>query len=62
MGELVSLRKARKRAQRDAEAKSAAANRLLHGRPKTQRSLDAARAEQRHRHLEAHKIDTGEAE
>ena len=62
MGELVSLRKARKQAQREADAKSAAANRLLHGRPKAQRSLDAARAEQRNRHLEAHKIDTGEAE
>ena len=62
MGELVSLRKARKQAKQEADAKSAAANRLLHGRPKAQRSLDAARAEQRHRHLEAHKIDTGEAQ
>ena len=59
MGELVSLRKARKRAKREADAKRAAANRLLHGRPKAERNLDAARAEQRDRHLEAHKIDTG---
>jgi hypothetical protein len=60
MGELVNLRKARKQAKQEAEAKRAAANRLLHGRTKAQRSLDAAHAEQRHRHLEAHKIDTGE--
>jgi uncharacterized protein DUF4169 len=60
MGELVNLRKARKQAKRNADAQRAAANRLLHGRPKARRSLDAARAEQRHRRLEAHKIDTGE--
>jgi hypothetical protein len=60
MGELVSLRKARKQAKQQADEKRAAANRLLHGRSKTERSLDTARAEQRHRHLEAHKIDTGE--
>jgi hypothetical protein len=60
MGELVSLRKARKQAKREADAKSAATNRLLHGKPKAERSLDTARAEQRRRHLDAHKIDTGE--
>jgi hypothetical protein len=60
MAELVSLRKARKQAKQEADAKRAAANRSLHGRTKVERSLDAARAEQRHRHLEAHKIDTGE--
>jgi hypothetical protein len=60
MGELVNLRKARKQAIRAVDAKSAAANRLLHGRPKTERNLGTARAEQRRRHLEAHKIDTGE--
>ena len=60
MGELVNLRKARKQAKQEADAERAAASRLLHGRTKAQRSLDAAQAEQRHRHLEAHKIDTGE--
>jgi hypothetical protein len=60
MGELVTLRKVRKQVKQEADAKRAAANRLLHGRTKEQRSLDAARAEQRHRHLDAHKIDTGE--
>jgi hypothetical protein len=59
MGELVSLRKARKQAKRTADAKTADANRLLHGRSKAERSVDAARAEQRRRRLEAHKI-TGE--
>lgn len=60
MGELVNLRKIRKQAKQKADAKRAAANRLLHGRTKAQRSLDAAQSEQRHRHLEGHKIDTGE--
>ena len=61
MGELVSLRKARKEAKRKADAERAAANRLVHGRSKVQRTHDAASAEQTRRHLEAHKIDTGEA-
>ena len=60
MGELVSLRKARKQAKQEADAKSAAANRLLHGRSKSERTLDTARADQRRRLLDAHKIDTGE--
>jgi len=60
MGELVSLRKARKQAKQEADAKSAATNRLLHGRSKSERILNAARADQRRRLLDAHKIDTGE--
>ncbi len=61
MGEVVSLRKARKQADRKADEKRAAANRLIHGRSKAQRTLDAARAEQSSRRVEGHKIDTGEA-
>jgi hypothetical protein len=60
MGDIVNLRKARKQAKRQAEAERAAANRLIHGRPKAQRTFDAAHAEQSLRHFEAHKIDTGE--
>lgn len=60
MGDLVNLRKARKQAQRDAQEQRATANRLTHGRTKEQRTLDAARTELTRRHLEAHKIDTGE--
>jgi hypothetical protein len=60
MGELVNLRKVRKQAKRQEDAESASANRLIHGRPKAQRTLEAARAEQSRRHLQAHKIDTGE--
>jgi hypothetical protein len=61
MGELVSLRKARKQAKREADAKSAAANRFSHGRSKSERTLDAARTDQRRRLLDAHKIDSGES-
>ena len=60
MGELVNLRKARKQAQRNADEERAASNRLVHGRTKAQRTLEAARTERTRRHLEAHKIDTGE--
>jgi hypothetical protein len=60
MGELVNLRKARKQAQRNADEERATANRLVHGRTKAQRTLEAARTEQTRRHLEAHKIDMGE--
>jgi len=60
MGELISLRKARKDAKRQADAERAAANRLAHGRPKAQRTLEMKRAEQSFRTFEAHKIDTGE--
>jgi hypothetical protein len=62
MGELISLRKARKDAKRRQDAERAAANRLIHGRSKAQRALDEKRAEQSRRSLEAHRIDTGEVE
>jgi hypothetical protein len=60
MGEIISLRRARKQAKREAEAERAATNRLVHGRSKAQRKNETASAEQARRHLDAHKIDTGE--
>ena len=61
MGEIVNLRKVRKRAAKQREDERAAANRALHGRTKAQRVLDAARSEKQGRDLEAHRIDTGDA-
>ena len=60
MGELISFRKARKQAKREADADRAASNRLLHGQTKAERSLDAARKEQQRRLLDGHKVDNGE--
>ena len=60
MGDIVNLRKARKRAAREREGERAAANRMTHGRTKAERSLEAARSENSRRLLDAHKIDPGD--
>jgi hypothetical protein len=62
MGDIINLRKRRKKAEKEQEAARAAANRLSHGRTKAERLLDAADAEKRRRHLDAHHIDGGERE
>jgi len=60
MSDIVNLRVARKRARRQLDEQQAHAQRLAHGRPKTERELDAARREQQSRKLDGHKITTGE--
>jgi hypothetical protein len=60
MGEIVNLRKVRKRAAKQRDDESAAANRAAYGRTKAQRVLEAARSEKQGRELDAHRIDTGE--
>lgn len=60
MTDITNLRIARKRARRQRDEQQAQDNRLAHGRPKQERSLDAARREQENRHLDGHKITTGE--
>ena len=61
MGEIVNLRKARKQATKREDAERAAANRLVHGRPKAEREAEANRTARLNRHLDWHKIDTGDA-
>jgi hypothetical protein len=61
MGEIVNLRKVRKQAKKRADAERAAINRIVHGRPKAERTLEAKRAEKIDRHLEGHRIETGDA-
>ena len=61
MGEVVNLRKARKQAKKRDDAERAASNRIVHGRSKAERALETARSQQIRRHLEAHKIDTGDS-
>ena len=61
MGEVVNLRKVRKQAKKREDAERAAANRLVHGRSKTERDLEANRTAKLNRHLDGHRIDTGDA-
>lgn len=60
MAEVVNLRTARKRAKRQQAQSLAAENRLAHGRPKTERLRDAARAEKAGRDLDRHRIEPGD--
>jgi len=60
MGDIVNLRRARKRAQRKAAEQDAAANRLRHGRSKAERDLEAARTSKERGDLDRHRIDAGD--
>jgi hypothetical protein len=60
MGEVIKLRAARKQAKRLRDDKTAAANRLLHGRSKAERSLDVARNTKARQGLDQHRVDTGD--
>ena len=60
MGEIVNLRKFRKQAKKREDAEHAAANRIVHGRSKAEREIDERRTSKLHRHLDAHKIDSGD--
>jgi len=57
MGEIVNLRRERKRAARQQDAAKAAENRVLHGRSKAERATEAARRDLDERRLEAHRLD-----
>ena len=61
MANVINLNRFRKRAEREATAKQADANRTKFGRTKAERALEATRAEKARRLLEAHKIDAGDA-
>ena len=61
MGEAVNLRKVRKQARKQQDAERAAANRLVHGQSKAERTLEARRTDKMHQQLDAHRIDTGDA-
>ena len=60
MAEIVNLRKVRKQMKRKQEAKRAEQSRLAHGRPKSERLLEKARAEKARRELESHRIGPGD--
>jgi len=61
MGDVINLRKVRKQAKKREDAERAAANRTAHGRTKAERDLQARNADRLNRHLDGHRIDSGDA-
>jgi hypothetical protein len=61
MGDLVNLKRFKKRNAREASAKQADANRARFGRTKSERTLDEARATRADNLLDAHRIDGEDA-
>jgi hypothetical protein len=57
LGEIVNLRRQRKRRQRAEAEEVAAANRVTHGTPKSLRDLAKARREKADRDLDGKKTD-----
>jgi hypothetical protein len=62
MAEIINLRVARKRADRQDSEKRAAAARVSHGMSKADRMLAKAKTEKIRRGLDEHRIETGEAD
>ncbi len=60
MGELANLRVSRKRAKRRQAEADAAVNRLVHGRSKSERTLERSRNEKAGKELDQQRIETGE--
>ena len=57
MGDLVNLKRFKKRAEREASAKQAEANRTRFGRTKSERALDRLRTDRANDLLDQHRID-----
>ena len=60
MGDVVNLRKARKKAVRQRDQQQAAANRLRHGRSKAERRREETEDEKARRDLDRHRMETGD--
>jgi RecG-like helicase len=60
MGEVVNLRKARKKIERQLDERQAAANRLIHGRTKAERKAEAMRKTKARRDIDQHQVETGD--
>ena len=59
MGEVVNLKRFKKRGEREQSAKDAEANRARFGRTKAERVSDKQRAERANAILDQHRIDDG---
>jgi len=61
MGELVNLKRFKKRSEREQAAKQADTNRARFGRTKSERALDELRTNRASAHLDQHHIDGEDA-
>ena len=61
VGEVVNLKRFKKRSEREQSAKQADANRARFGRTKSERSKDAQRAKRASELLDQHRIDGEDA-
>ncbi|HEY2246500.1 MAG TPA: DUF4169 family protein [Bradyrhizobium sp.] len=61
MGDIVNLKRFRKRGEREQTAKEAEANRARFGRTKSERATGAVRAKRANDLLDQHRIDGGDA-
>ena len=59
MGEVVNLKRFKKRGEREQSAKDAEENRARFGRTKSQRATDEQRAQRANELLDQHRIDDG---
>jgi hypothetical protein len=60
-GDIVNLKRFRKRSEREQAAKEAEANRARFGRSKSERAAEATRARRADELLDQHRIDGGDA-
>ena len=61
MGDVINLKRFKKRSEREQSAKQADANRARFGRTKSERKLDELRAERASDLLDQHRIDGEDA-
>jgi hypothetical protein len=61
MGDVVNLKRVKKRNEREASAKQAEANRARFGRTKSERALDEHLKDRAGNLLDQHRIDGGDA-
>jgi hypothetical protein len=61
MGDIVNLKRFKKRNEREQSAKLADANRARFGRTKSERALDEQTKDRASHRLEQHKLDDGDA-
>ena len=61
MGDIVNLKRFRKRSEREQAAKQAETNRARFGRSKSERAADAIRTRRADELLDQHRIDDGNA-
>ena len=61
MGDLVNLKRFKKRAEKEQSARQADANRAKFGRSKSERVLEQQRDERANNLLDQHRLDDGDA-